>query len=253
MAQLVVDLRGVSLCYRLAKQRIPSFKEYALSWLAGGLVYEELWALRDVSLAVSRGESVGIVGNNGAGKSTLLKVISGVLAPTRGRVDVRGSVAPVLDVSGGFDPELTGIENIYLNGLLLGRRRGEIAACLDEIVAFSGLGDFIRSPLRNYSAGMLARLGFSIVTAWTPGVLILDEFLAVGDAEFTRACRQRMSRLRAEGATLLQVSHVPDAVRDSCDRCVWLDRGLIRADGPPADVLEQYVGGAGVRAAAPPG
>ena len=240
MSGPIIDLRDVSLCYRLAKQRIPSFKEYALHWLKGALSHEQLWALRDVSLQVHPGESVGIVGRNGAGKSTLLKVISGVLKPTSGRADVRGGVAPILELGCGFDPELTGIENIYLNGLLLGRTRREITATLGEIVAFSELRDFIRSPARNYSTGMLARLGFSILTAWTPDILILDEFFAVGDAEFAEKCRERLAGLRAAGTTLLQVSHVADVIHESCDRCVWLEAGQIRADGHPGEVLHQY-------------
>ena len=188
------------------------------------------------------GETLGIVGRNGAGKSTLLKVISRVLKPTRGQAVVRGRLAPILELGTGFDHELTGLENIYLNALLLGRSRREIDEAVEEIVDFSGLGDFIRSPIRNYSSGMLARLGFSIATAWLPDVLILDEVLAVGDAAFTEKCEARIARFHAAGTTVLFVSHNAAAVRKTCERCIWLDAGQLRADGDPEAVLAAYAG-----------
>lgn len=239
MSEPRIDLEGVSLCYRLAKQRLPSIKEYMIHFMKGALSYEKLWALRDVTLQVESGEVLGIVGRNGAGKSTLLKVISRVLKPT-GKVVVRGTVSPILELGTGFDHELTGYENIYLNALLLGRSRKEIDASLEEIIHFSGLGDFIRAPIRNYSSGMLARLGFSIATAWVPDILILDEVLAVGDAAFTQKCEQRMQQFHDAGTTVLMVSHSAESVRKNCSRCVWLDAGRLRADGPTEEVLEMY-------------
>jgi ABC-2 type transport system ATP-binding protein len=235
-----VRLEGVSLCYRLAKQRIPSLKEYAIHWLRGALTYEKLWALREISLTIRPGERVGIVGRNGAGKSTLLKVISRVLKPSGGTAGIRGRLAPILELGTGFDHELTGLENIYLNALLLGRTRREIDERIEHIVEFSGLGDFIRSPIRNYSSGMQARLGFSIATAWTPDILILDEVLAVGDSSFTEKCVVRLGEFHAAGATVLMVSHVPQAIEENCDRCIWLDAGRLRADGPAGEVLDRY-------------
>jgi ABC-type polysaccharide/polyol phosphate transport system ATPase subunit len=235
-----IELRNVSLRYRLAKQRIPSFKDYALHWMRGALTHEDLWALRDVSLEIAPGERVGLVGRNGAGKSTLLKVVSGVMKATRGETRVGGRVAPILELGTGFDYELTGLENIYLYALLLGHGRSEIAARVDDIVEFSGLGDFVRAPVRNYSSGMLARLGFAIVTAWRPDVLILDEFLAVGDAGFLRRCETRLNRLFETGTTLLLVSHQPSAVREHCARCLWLEEGCLQADGPTDEVLARY-------------
>jgi ABC-type polysaccharide/polyol phosphate transport system ATPase subunit len=236
----VIELRDVSLCYRLAKQKIPSLKEYAIHFVKGSLAYEQLWALKRISLSVTEGETVGIVGRNGAGKSTLLKVISGVLKPTRGNLRRRGWVAPILELGTGFDYELTGYENVYLNALLLGRQRREIDERLDQIVAFSGLDDFIRSPIRNYSSGMLARLGFAIATAWKPDLLILDEVLAVGDARFLRRCEQRIEEFRRAGTTILIVSHDPEAVRKNCRRCLWLEHGELRADGPTDEILDRY-------------
>lgn len=240
MSPSAIELAGVSLCYRLAKQRIPSLKEYTIHWMKGALAYEKLWALADVSLSVERGGNLGIVGRNGAGKSTLLKVISGVLKPTRGSLRVEGTIAPILELGTGFDYELTGLENTYLNALLLGHTRREIDAKLDEIVDFSGLGDFIRAPVRNYSSGMLARLGFSIATAWVPDLLILDEVLAVGDSHFLKKCEARLQSFRDAGTTVLLVSHIVDAILDNCSRCIWLDRGRLVADGAPEEVLERY-------------
>jgi len=236
----VVEVRGMSLCYRLAKQKIPSLKEYAIHFIRGSLAYEELWALRDLSLSIGEGETVGVVGRNGAGKSTLLKVVSGVLKPSRGTVTRRGWVAPILELGTGFDFELTGYENIYLNALLLGRQRKEIDERLEQIVEFSGLGDFLRSPIRNYSTGMLARLGFSIATAWKPDVLILDEVLGVGDARFLKRCEQRIEGFHQAGTTILIVSHDPDAVRKNCRRCLWLEQGRMVADGPTEETLDRY-------------
>ena len=238
--QPVLELSGVSLCYRLARHRVPSFKEYAIHWLRGALRYEKLWALRDVDLVVYPGETVGVVGRNGAGKSTLLKVLSGVLVPTGGTARRQGSLAPILELGTGFDAELTGWENITLNALLLGRRRREVEERIDEIVEFSGLGDLIHSPIRNYSTGMLARLGFAVATAWIPQVLLLDEVLSVGDAAFRERCHGRLERFHASGSAVVLVSHNPGDLRKNCTRTVWLDGGRVAADGPTDEVLQLY-------------
>ncbi len=235
-----IRLDAVSICYRLARQRFSSVKDYAIHWMRGALVYEQLWALENVTLRIAAGESVGVVGRNGAGKSTLLKVVSRVLKPARGTVAVAGRVAPLLELGAGFDHELTGMENVYLNGLLLGRTRAEITAKRDEIVAFSGIAAFIDSPVRSYSNGMRARLGFAIATAWVPEILLIDEVLAVGDAVFMRQCEERMRAFRASGTTVVLVSHDLDAVRETCTRCIWLDGGRIAADGAPSAVLDRY-------------
>jgi homopolymeric O-antigen transport system ATP-binding protein len=253
MPRPAIDLREVSLCYRLAKQKMPSFKEYALHWMRGALTYEQLWALRDVSLRVDRGESLGIVGRNGAGKSTLLKVISRVLKATSGRAVITGRVAPILELGTGFDFELTGQENIFLNALLLGHPKREIEQRYDGIVDFSGLADFIRTPIRNYSSGMLGRLAFSVLTAWTPDILVLDESLAVGDVHFVKKCEHRIAELQGQGTTLLLVSHIAESVRAHCRRCIWLESGHLRADGRPDEVLAVYEESGEVAVEADPG
>lgn len=240
MVTNAIVLEDVSLCYRLAKQRIPSLKEYAIHWLKGALRYETLWALRNVSFSVPVGEKLGLIGPNGAGKSSLLKVISRILVPSGGRVQVIGRVAPILELGTGFDFELTGRENIFLNALLLGHTRREVQAHEDEIIDFCELGEFIDSPIRTYSTGMLARLGFSIATTWKPDVLILDEVMAVGDTHFRAKSQKRLTALHDQGTTLLMVSHEPRVIRELCTRCIWLDRGIVRGNGPADEVVEAY-------------
>ena len=238
--ETVLELDRVSLCYRLAKQRLPSFKDYAIHWVKGTLVYEKFCALSEVRFSVARGEVVGIVGRNGAGKSSLLKVISRVLEPTTGSVRFDGRLAPILELGTGFDHELTGRENIFLNGMLLGRTRREIRERIDAIVDYSELGEFIESPIRAYSSGMLGRLGFSIASAWTPDLLILDEVFAAGDAAFTRKCEKTLSDFRDAGVTILLVSHSAPIVLETCTRALWLERGKLIADGKPEEVVAAY-------------
>jgi homopolymeric O-antigen transport system ATP-binding protein len=238
--QPAIRLDDVSLCYRLARQHVTSIKEYFIHLLRRSLTYEDLWALKDVDLSIGSGEAVGVVGPNGAGKTTLAKVIAGVLKPTRGQRRVDGVIAPLLELGTGFDYELTGYENIYLNALLLGRRKREITEKLDAIVDFSGLEPFIHTPIRNYSSGMVARLGFAIATAWIPDVLILDEVLAVGDVRFLDRCHKRLDVFRDAGTTLVLISHSSQTVLDYCHRCLWLERGVVMADGAAEDVIERY-------------
>jgi len=236
----VISLDRVSVCYRLASHRVPSLKEYAIHLVTGSLTYRKLWALSEVSFAVSQGENLGIIGRNGAGKSTLLKVISRVLKPTGGKVSVSGTVAPILALGTGFDYELTGRENILLNALLLGHSRREVLERVDDIVEFSGLGDFVNSPVRNYSSGMVTRLGFAVATAWLPDLLLLDEVLSVGDVHFVKRCNERLAQFRAAGTTIVMVSHQIADVRRNCTRCVWLEDGKVRADGAPAEITAEY-------------
>lgn len=239
-AQPVIDVRDVSVRYRVPRERVPTFKEFAIRWLRRNLVFEELEAVSHVSLRVGPGEAVGIVGRNGAGKSTLLKVVARVLRPSEGTVEVRGRVAPLLELGAGFDMELTGRENVFLNGAILGRTRRDMVRRFEEIVAFAELEDFIDAPLRTYSTGMVARLGFAVATDVDADVLLVDEALSVGDAEFQQKCMARIRTMRSGGASLLLVSHSPDVVASLCERVLWIEGGRVVGEGPPAEVLPAF-------------
>jgi ABC-2 type transport system ATP-binding protein/lipopolysaccharide transport system ATP-binding protein len=221
-------------------ERTTSFKHYAIRWLKRQVTYESFWALDDVTIEVSRGEVFGIIGPNGAGKSTLLKLIARVLRPSRGRVRVFGQVAPLLESAAGFNNELTGRENVFAYSAVLGRRRVDTAARFDEIVAFAGLEQFIDSPIRTYSSGMLARLAFSVATAVAPDVLILDEVLAVGDAEFQARSGDRIEQFRKSGATIVLVSHDLEGMAKLCGRAAWLEHGKLKMTGAAPDVVAAY-------------
>lgn len=227
MEETIIEVRDVSMRFRMANDRISSIKEYAIARLRGKLKYNEFEALKHVSFDVKRGEVMGLIGRNGAGKSTLLKVISGILKPTEGNVIVRGNVAPMLELGSGFDFDMTGRENIFLNGAILGYSKDFLKSKYDEIVAFSGIEPFIDMPLRNYSSGMVARLAFSVATVVVPEVLIVDEVLAVGDAEFQEKSHRRMMELMGGGTTVLFVSHNMEQIREMCNRVVWLDHGSV--------------------------
>jgi len=238
---VAIEMSDVTVRFTVPRERVRTFKEFAINWLRGRLVYEELLALSRVSLTIRRGETVGIIGRNGAGKSTLLKVIARVLRPTGGSVAVLGRVAPLLELGAGFDPELSGRENIFLNGAILGRSRREMVRRLPGIVEFAELEAFLDAPVRTYSSGMVARLGFAIATDVEPDILLVDEVLAVGDIEFQQKCLERMRGFRARGATLVLVSHSPETVLGLCDRALWFDAGRVAADGPAREVVEAYV------------
>lgn len=238
--QTVVRLQDVSVRYRLPGERIHTFKEYAIRLFQNKIQFKDFYALRAVNLEILKGEIFGIIGNNGAGKSTLLKVVSRVLIPTQGRVWIKGAVSPLLELGAGFHPELTGRENVFLNGTLLGHPHREIEEHMDEIIEFSELGAFIDSPLRTYSSGMYARLGFAASTTWEPGILILDEVLSVGDEAFRKKCENRMKGFRTGGTTSIMVSHSMDSILSLCKRAAWLDHGTIRLVGPAKDVVAAY-------------
>lgn len=238
-ADWAVLLEGVSVCYRLQSEK-TSFKEHAIRWLKGSLAISEFWALQGVALEIKRGEVFGIIGRNGAGKSTLLKVLSRVLRPTKGRVRVAGRVAPLLELGAGFDPELTGRENVFFNGSILGHSQGEIAERLDRIIEFAGLGDFIDRPLRSYSTGMVVRLGFAVATAVRPEVLIVDEVLGVGDAEFQAKSSQRINDFHKSGTTIIMVTHELSSVSRLCQRAAWLSGGQVQAVGPAGEIVGRY-------------
>jgi lipopolysaccharide transport system ATP-binding protein len=202
---------------------------------------QEIWALRDVSFSVQEGEVLGLIGRNGAGKSTLLKVLTRITTPTSGRAIIRGRVGSLLEVGTGFNPELTGRENVFLNGSILGMKRKEIQRKLDDIVEFSGVGKFMDTPVKRYSSGMYVRLAFSVAAHLEPEILLVDEVLAVGDAEFQQRCLGRMEDLSGTGRTVLFVSHNMQAVNQLCDRAIWLEGGQIHAEGEPSDVVTKYL------------
>ncbi len=235
-----IRLEGVTVRYQAPQERLGTFKEYAIRRLQRRVRFTDFCALDGIDLEVHRGEIFGIIGRNGAGKSTLLKVVSRVLVPTRGRVYVRGLVSPLLELGAGFHPELTGRENVMLNGTLLGHSRRELEARMEEIIDFAELGAFIEAPLRTYSSGMVARLGFAVATAWRPEILLVDEVLSVGDEAFQRKCEARMKSYRAGGTTTLLVTHDMARVRSLCTRAAWLQHGKIAALGPVAQVVEAY-------------
>ena len=230
----------LSLCYRVANDKITSIKEYLLARVQKKLHYRELYALRDVSFEIAKGEVVGIIGNNGAGKSTLLKVISGILHPTAGSIRLGGNVVPMLELGSGFDYDLTGRENIFLNGAILGYSESFLKEKYRDIVAFSELGSFINQPVRNYSSGMVMRLAFSIASLVNPDILIVDEILAVGDAAFQEKSYARMKELMAHGTTVLLVSHSIEQIRTLCHRVIWLDEGRLIAIGDTEEICDRY-------------
>ena len=233
-------LENVSVAYRVPHERIGTLKEYVIRWAQRRVRYEKFLALNNVSLTINRGEIVGLIGHNGAGKSTLLKLVSRVLAPSSGRVWVRGKVAPLLELGAGFHPELTGRENIYLNGAILGYTRREMEEKVQRIIDFAELGEFIDAPIRTYSSGMWARLGFAVATDSKPDILILDEVMSVGDEAFQRKSEAKIKSFFEMGATILLVSHNMDTIEKLCTRAVWLDHGVARHVGKPIEVINVY-------------
>ena len=236
----IVELDGVGVRYRVPRGGVRSIKEYVLQAVRGQLRFDDFWALEDVDMTVERGERLGVVGRNGAGKSTLLQVVAGVLAPTTGAVAVRGRVAPLLQLGAGFDPELSGRENVFLNGALLGMRRAQIKARFDAIVEFAELQAFIDAPLRTYSTGMAARLGFSVAAECQPDVLLLDEVLSVGDEAFQAKCIRRLREFTDYGTTMVIVTHDSQFVVEECTRAVWIHDKHVAAEGNPHSVVDAY-------------
>ena len=240
MDDIIVNIQHATVRYNLAIKKQMGLKEYLRALLHHELLYQEFLALQDIDLRVIRGESWGFVGKNGSGKSTLLKLITGILRPYKGTVTVSGSVAPLLELGAGFDMELTGKENIFMNGLILGMPKQEIEARFDEIVAFAELEKFLDVPVKNYSSGMKSRLGFSIATCARADILIADEVLSTGDKQFQVKCEKRMQELLAGGTTLLYVSHSPGAITRLCQKAMWLDHGCCVMQGDAKTVVDAY-------------
>ena len=236
----MIEVNHVSLCYRMSAERVSGMKEFLVQALQGKLQYKEFWALQDVDFSIEKGEVLGLVGANGAGKSTMLKIISGILKPTKGTVTVHGNIVPMLELGSGFDLELTGRENVFLNGAILGYSEDFLKEKYQEIVDFSELGEFIEMPLRNYSSGMITRLAFSIATVVKPDILIVDEILSVGDAAFQKKSKNRMMELMSGGTTVLLVSHSAEQITEMCSRAIWLEKGTMKMIGPAADVCRAY-------------
>ncbi len=236
----MIDVQSVSMRFNLAKERTDTLKEYTLKLLKGQLKYDEFWAVKDVSFTLNKGESLALIGRNGSGKSTMLKIIAGVLAPTKGKVIVRGNIAPLIELGAGFDLDLTARENIYLNGAIMGFDRKFMNRHFDEIVDFSELHDFLDVPVKNFSSGMVARLGFSVATIVSSEILIVDEVLSVGDAAFQAKCEDRMGKLLSNGTTLVFVSHSADQVKKLCQKAVWLEHGVIQRMGNCAEICDAY-------------
>lgn len=242
MSNTMIEASHVTMRFRMNNDKILSLKEFVTTALRGKLEYQEFTALEDVSFTVERGETLGLIGRNGAGKSTLLKVISGILKPTEGSVVTHGNVVPMLELGSGFDLDLTGRENIFLNGAILGYSEEFLKEKYDEIVDFSELEEFINVPIRNYSSGMLARLAFSIATVVKPNILIVDEILSVGDAQFQEKSRARMMELMGGGTTVLFVSHSIEQIREMCNRVIWLEQGQRKMLGKADEVCDAYAG-----------
>lgn len=239
MNNLAVDIQNLGKMFKMYSERNQSMK----SALMRGRIskFEEFWALEDISLSIQKGETLGLVGSNGSGKSTLLKTLAKIYWPDRGKIEYFGRMSALLEVGSGFHPELTGRENIYLNGSILGMKKKEIDLRFDKIVEFSGVSKFIDQPVKNYSSGMYVRLGFSVAIHVEPDILVVDEVLAVGDAAFQKQCFQRFKELKQQGTTIILVTHDLDAMNQLCDRAVWIKNGLVEMQGQSRKVSTSYL------------
>ena len=235
----VLEVHDVTMKFSRYDVGVDSLKELIVRAFKGDLRREKFVCLKHVSFTINRGEAVAVIGRNGVGKSTLLKIVSGILKPTSGWARTYGRISPLLKLGAGFDGNATGMENIYLNTAIMGYTKKEIDAKIDEIIEFSELGDFIYSPVKTYSSGMMARLGFSIAISMESEIMLIDEILAVGDMAFQQKCYDKLSQLRAKGLTFLIVSH-SSAVKKLCDRAIWIERGHVVEDGPAAETFEHY-------------
>ena len=238
--KIMVDVDHVTIRFNMANEKVDNLKEYAIKLLKHELMFQEFFAVKDVSFQIREGEAWALIGENGSGKSTLLKAISGILKPYKGSITRNGSISPLIELGAGFDADLTARENIFLNGCVLGHSRKFMEEHFDEIVDFADIGEFLDSPIKNYSSGMIARLGFSIATVVKPEIMIVDEILAVGDYKFQEKCNARMKEMLSGGTTLIYVSHSMDTVLRLCDHAVWLDHGNPVMIGAVKDVCRAY-------------
>lgn len=241
MDNIAIDVQDVTIRFNLANEKIDNLKEYFIKLVKKELLFQEFLAVKHASFQVRRGESWALIGRNGSGKSTLLKAICGVLKPYKGEIIVNGVISPLLELGAGFDMNLTARENIFLNGTVLGHSKKYIREHFDEIVAFAELEKFLDSPIKNFSSGMRARLGFSVATTVKPDILIVDEILAVGDYAFQQKCMKRMNEMMSAGTTLLFVSHSLEQVRSLCQHAIWIDNGEIQKIGETREVCDAYV------------
>ena len=239
--RIMVDVDHVTIRFNLSNQKVDNLKEYFIKLVKKELMFQEFLAVKDVSFQIRQGEAWGLIGTNGSGKSTMLKAISGILKPYKGAIAVNGSVAPLIELGAGFDQELTARENIFLNGCVLGHSVKFMEEHFQEIVDFAEIHDFLDSPLKNFSSGMRARLGFAIATMVKPDILIVDEVLAVGDYKFRQKCEKRMKELRSGGTTLLFVSHNISDVKNLCTHAIWIDKGVERMKGEVNTVADAYM------------
>jgi len=241
MEEYAVEVKEVSMMFNKSKEKVDNFKEYVIRLLKKQLMFEEFWALQDVSFSIKKGEAIGIIGLNGSGKSTILKIIAQVMKPTKGSVTVTGTVAPMIELGAGFDADLSARENVFLNGTVLGYSRKQMEKKFNEIIDFAELWDFVDTPIKNFSSGMTARLGFSIATANLPDILIADEILGVGDYKFQEKCEERIGQIIRRGATVILVSHSIEQVQNICTRAIWLEKGRLILDGEVNQVCKKYL------------
>lgn len=241
MSEIIIDIKSVSVRFNKSSEHISGLKDYVIKMLKGELMFQEFIALKDINFQVRKGESWGIIGKNGSGKSTLLKLISGIIKPHKGTISVKGTISPLIELGAGFDAELTARENIFLNGALLGYSKKFIQENFNKIVDFAELQDFLDTPIKNFSSGMAARLGFAIATVAKPDILIVDEVLAVGDFAFQQKCKAKMEELLSGGTTLLFVSHSIDQVKQLCKKAIWIDKSEIKAIGEVGQVANIYM------------
>lgn len=240
MSDAIIKVENVSMKFNLMEEKVDSLKEFVVKLFKGKLFYNEFIALNNISFEIKKGDIFGLVGFNGAGKSTMLKIIAGVLKPSSGKVTVNGTMAPLIEVGAGFDPELTAKENIFLNGAILGHSREFLEEHFDNIIEFAELRDFVNVPVKNFSSGMYARLGFSIATEVRPDILIVDEVLAVGDHKFQKKCSDRLLKMVENGTTAIIVSHDIKVVKDVCNKAIWLEHGKIKRIGNAQEICAEY-------------